>query len=772
VPLTIPNLDNRRYQDLVDEALARIPVYTPEWTNFNKSDPGVTLVEIFAFLTENLLYRSNQIPERNRKKFLKLLNVPLQPATAAQGLITINNEKNALATTTFSSGVEVRAGQTPFRTTRGLDVLPIETRFYYKRKVATVAPELLAYYQQLYASYRTTPAPLSPQLYQATPFPGRGGDPLDLASAIDGSLWLALLVRENDRPAPAFADAARAAIANKTLTLGVVPFLSEAARALPAGRAASAPSPVTLVVEIPSVPPEGGLLESDNRVPHYRALTTMATTDLFRSPGVIDVRLPSKSELYLWNNLDPLESGVNDLPPALDDTTVSDRIITWLRLSASAPTQAAFYWIGANTVPVTQRAHVTGELLPSGTGEPDQAAKVATSPILADSVRVFVTTADLITAEWMAIDDLSVAGPEVPVPDLRLPPGSLPDPAGPSKVFVVDAEAGLIRFGDGLHGARPPEGCAIRADYDYSSGAAGNVGPDAITTSPILPTGFTLTNPVATWGGVDAETAAEGEKQISRYLQHRDRLVTAADFETIALRTPGVDIGRVEVRPTYAPELGGNTPGDAAGAVTLMIIPSFDPKQPDAPEPSSEFLNAVCSYLDPRRLVTTEVFLCGPDYQGIWLSIAIDVTPGLNDGPVREAVKSAIQTFLAPLGPTPEQLSADPAVLFSTAQTAGGYKGWPLEKPVIALELAAVASRVAGVQLVRLPVLLARDDNPTPTPQIDISGLQLPRVLGISVVSGSDPVSIDSLRGKPSGAAPSGQQANVVQVPKIPEECR
>jgi hypothetical protein len=59
MPLTVPSLDDRTYQDLRDEALARIPVHTPEWTNFNESDPGVTLIELFAFLTENLLYRSN-----------------------------------------------------------------------------------------------------------------------------------------------------------------------------------------------------------------------------------------------------------------------------------------------------------------------------------------------------------------------------------------------------------------------------------------------------------------------------------------------------------------------------------------------------------------------------------------------------------------------------------------------------------------------------------------------------------------------------------------
>src|SRR6478735_9155582 len=116
MPLTIPTLDTRRYQDLLDEALARIPVHTPEWTNFNKSDPGVTLIELFAFLTESLLYRANQIPERNRRKFLQLLGVPLQPSSSAVGLVAFTNDRGPLQTITLSRGVEVRAGQIPFRT--------------------------------------------------------------------------------------------------------------------------------------------------------------------------------------------------------------------------------------------------------------------------------------------------------------------------------------------------------------------------------------------------------------------------------------------------------------------------------------------------------------------------------------------------------------------------------------------------------------------------------------------------------------------------------
>src|SRR2546423_5606588 len=153
MPLQIPSIDDRRYQDLLSEALARIPVHNPEWTNFNQSDPGVTLVELFAFMTENLLYRCNQIPERNRRKFLSLLGVPLQSASSARGLVTFTNERGPLETITLTDGLEVRAGQVPFRTERGLDVLPVEARVYFKRELKNPSRELTDYYKLLYASY-------------------------------------------------------------------------------------------------------------------------------------------------------------------------------------------------------------------------------------------------------------------------------------------------------------------------------------------------------------------------------------------------------------------------------------------------------------------------------------------------------------------------------------------------------------------------------------------------------------------------------------------
>lgn len=76
MPLQLPNLDDRNYSDLVAEALARIPAYSSEWTNYNASDPGITLVELLAWLTDLLLYRLNRITDNNVRKFLKLLNDP------------------------------------------------------------------------------------------------------------------------------------------------------------------------------------------------------------------------------------------------------------------------------------------------------------------------------------------------------------------------------------------------------------------------------------------------------------------------------------------------------------------------------------------------------------------------------------------------------------------------------------------------------------------------------------------------------------------------
>jgi hypothetical protein len=790
MPITIPNLDDRRYQDLLDESLARIPVHNPEWTNFNKSDPGVTLVEIFAFLTENLLYRCNQIPERNRLKFLSLLGVPLQPAASARGLVQFTNERGSLSTVTLGAGREVRAGRVPFYTDLGLDVLPVEAQVYFKRKLDSPDQELKDYYSLLYASYKKDEVDATKlELYETVPLDANLPDGVDLgADAIDGSLWIALLARASDKPREntessrdELREEVRAAIAGRTISLGVVPVLSTDAPRLAPGGEANQQSASLLRYELPNVAGGTDLPDDpDARKATYKSLAASAANDVLSMPGIVQLTLPAdKSELRLWSDLDPLEPGVGDFPPALEDTNLNDRLVTWLRVRPreNAAARTRLLWVGINTTRITQRAHVAGEQLPDGTGTPDQVAFLSHTPVVPNSDRLTVTTRSIDaltqTRVWTEINDLTSAGPEVPTLDPRRPPGAPAVSNMLTEVFTLNRESGEIRFGDGTRGKRPPAGATIRAEYDYGVGAAGNVGAGSINTSPTLPAGFKVTNPVRTWGGTQAETVAEGEKQIARFLQHRERLVTAADFTSITLRTPGVDIGRVEVLTNYNPALDTNEPGDAPGAVTLMVIPRYDAQRPDAPVPDRLFLDAICRHLDPRRLITTEIFLRGPVYVPIWVSVGINVIAGASIAEATESVKQSLLSFLSPLPPPGQsQLEAE-AALLTTPQYATTQNGWALRKSVTARELLAVASRVRGVQYVN-DVLIA-EDTEAQTDQIPMTGLQLPHVAGISVVVG-DPASLDDLRGQSQTGAGDGtgngdQKGLIVPVPVIPEEC-
>src|SRR5207302_1709821 len=144
----------------------------------------------------------------------------------------------------------------------------------------------------------------------------------------------------------------------------------------------------------------------------YRVLDSGSDVDVLSVPGVVQVDLPSADQIGTWEGLDPLEAGVDDLPPTLDDTDLAARLITWVRVRA-----------------------------------------------------------------------------EVPTADPTLPPGTTPAVNTLTRVFTIDPESGVVRFGDGTHGARPPLDAVVRADYDFGVGAAGNVGPASIDSGPALPAG-------------------------------------------------------------------------------------------------------------------------------------------------------------------------------------------------------------------------------------------------------------------------------------------
>ncbi|MER7079890.1 putative baseplate assembly protein [Saccharopolyspora kobensis] len=130
--LPMPNLDDRRFQDLVDEAKRHVQRRAPEWTDHNVSDPGVTLIETFAHMVDQLVYRLNRVPEKNYLAFLELLGIRLFPPAAARADVTFWLSAAQAEVVLLPRGTEVATARSEtgdavvFATTEELPIVPCE----------------------------------------------------------------------------------------------------------------------------------------------------------------------------------------------------------------------------------------------------------------------------------------------------------------------------------------------------------------------------------------------------------------------------------------------------------------------------------------------------------------------------------------------------------------------------------------------------------------------------------------------------------------------
>jgi predicted phage baseplate assembly protein len=110
--LPAPDLDDRRFQDLVDDAKRMVMRRCPEWTDHNVSDPGVTLIETFAYMTDQLLFRLNRVPDRLYLKFLDLIGLQLLPPVPAVAPVTFWLSAPATAAMTVTAGTNAATERT------------------------------------------------------------------------------------------------------------------------------------------------------------------------------------------------------------------------------------------------------------------------------------------------------------------------------------------------------------------------------------------------------------------------------------------------------------------------------------------------------------------------------------------------------------------------------------------------------------------------------------------------------------------------------------
>ncbi|MFF0014107.1 putative baseplate assembly protein [Streptomyces sp. NPDC005374] len=739
-----PILDDRTYEQLRAELIRRIPVYTSEWTDHNESDPGIVLLDLFAFLGESLLYRFNQIPDATKVAFLRLLDVQPRPAQAAQILVAAETESPGGVQ--LFVGRELKAGPVSFETGDEMYAWPLEVLGAGKEKAP--APDVRDAYEiarrdEAARRARTSGgATTQVEFYSTTVLPADpatpGAQPLDVNGTLDRALWVALLARpttdvEQLRGRTVFLGVALDETVDRSFSLADLDAV-EAERYRSTSLDQAGPGVMWQLWQ----PPRNSHVPTNPQLPTtvpFRTLEVVrdSTSGLSRT-GVVALTLPSQ----LPPRPAPRPTAAVTSPPQLDDPEQADRLIGWLRATRTPGTSEGIHrvrWVGVNVVEAVQARTTTGaELLGTGTGEAGQVYRLAQANVLAGTVRLEVEE-DGGWRGWDEVEDFTRG-------------------AADDRHFSVELAGGLVRFGPGGQQGRVPQiGQRIRVrSYRYGGGAAGNVVAKAVNTVTGI-AGVTVANPLPAYGGRDAESLDAALDRIPGEVHRRDRAVVADDFRELALRLPGV--ARAETLPLFHPDTPEHS---AAGVVSVVVFPTEDVRAPGAPLPDHALLRRVAGYLDERKLITTELYVLPPEYVKVSVAVGVSVRDGYQVDAVRRWVELIIRQFLAPVPPYgPDGL------------------GWPLGRMVRGAELEAVAVQVEGVEFLEGDGLrlatrngvrddMRDEDTWREVPRVELRRWQVPELADITVVVG-EPLEPGT------GYRPPSAPSDTVHVPLPREVC-
>ncbi|MCM1538837.1 MAG: baseplate J/gp47 family protein [bacterium] len=204
-------------------------------------------------------------------------------------------------------------------------------------------------------------------------------------------------------------------------------------------------------------------------------------------------------------------------------------------------------------------------------------------------------------------------------------------------VFCYEEESGSIRFGDCDHGIAP-EGSIRIAAARSSLGVGGNVKEGSILRLEDGARGIVVENRYPAEGGRDAETVSQGEERLKDYLAHKTRAVTDEDYEYFARKTPGLMIENVRVLSAQGERDRDGTAGEAC--VTLAV----KPVQMDAIAPLSEaYRKNILRALEKKRLLGTRIVVLSPEYIGI--SVYAEIVSAGQEQRARKEITAAAGKF-------------------------------------------------------------------------------------------------------------------------------
>ena len=584
MPLTEPNLDDRKFEQILTELRSRIPRYTKDWTNFNESDPGMTLLQLFAWLSESMLFRMNQVPRKNYIKFLKLLGEELTPPKPAEAHLTFITKPGVTAPPVLArSQVSAQAddGGDPlvFETEEGLDL---------------ISPPLDVVARFDGANFVNVTA--------ANETPGTKYMPFGATPAAGNALYLGFVPPD---PLPPAAQS----FFPQTMTFRV--FLPPEATAGKPQKATGAAKPllppVTLVWEY--LPKEGD--------PWERLNVSKDETAALTHEGYIRVAGPREIQPVLEARLNP--------KPRF-----------WIRVRLGSDRNYAagrapeIDFLRPNTVKAVNLSTVRGEILGQSEGHPNEQFTLQHRPASSLKLQLLLSTDEevvLPTGEvekWQEVPDFFSSGKD-------------------DAVYRLDGDGGIVHFGDGDQGRIPEAGLQIIAlEYRYGGGARGNLAGAGKISSPLtnLIGVDKVTNERPAVGGDEEQTLDEILRNGPSIIRRRDRALTPEDFCSLAKEMGG--IAQAAALPLFHPDHPGV---EVPGALTVVVVPRNDDKPP---KPSSDLIAALCQKFDEKRLLTTEVFVKGPRYSEIRVEARVAAKPSASFDAVTLAVLKALDKALDP----------------------------------------------------------------------------------------------------------------------------
>ena len=599
----VPDLDDRTYEDLLEDARKRIPVYEEDWTDHNAHDPGITVLELLTWLSESYRYQLDRIEDRHRRKYVQLLDERRGPEAATA---TVRVEPSAdVAGETVDGGTRLVAddGDTErlFETTREATLTDAS--------VAKVVSETPA------GRTDHTPAAASDGTY-FHPFGER--------AAAGSTLYLGF---DTDP----FEDS------RTPLTLRVE-FFDD-----------GLPEPAEHGTESPDFDPTVELTWeycTDYRAWEWSAawepFAVSETTRSLYESGFVTLSHPG---LDRWKGVDRTAPGVLDLGPGY----------AWIRVRLTSPgyeVPPQIDRIRTNVLPVEHRAKKTdGRLTRSDGAEttsarPHQRFEFDESPITEATVIVG-------DEEWTPVVDFGAAGTETRAYVVDEMEGTITfgdnvrgDVPPPDQ--TVEATEYTVGGGPGGNVPASSEWWFARPDLtDERAGAAGTAREDGEPDWAAEP--VVRDTPVhgleAASGGRAAESVEVALDRVQRDLQVPYRAVTADDCEYIALHTPGLRFGRAKAVVTDSDSPGNCVDHDA---IRVVVVP-FSPEAIARPTPSKGFLEAVQCHLESHRLLTDRVTATAPTYVGIGVTTVVELAPGVVAATRQEAIETRLEAFLSPL---------------------------------------------------------------------------------------------------------------------------